>query len=222
MTAIITVQKAIAISALHTLLYVGVLYLREASRPSTTKSKDFPSVIKARFAGVIIACILSVFINRYIINQARQSGQRTEITVWDNILGGWGELKLDLNQTFLAWRLTALLFLGPLVERLWILEGWRGIGSGVTDSLTSLNGWRNYIIVLQSLKWENVDFILGPCFGRNSFSRMYYTPLSNGPSPSFDNNIHNSSLLWLRYTPSLYPFTLMELINSTHPSCIRT
>lgn len=147
MTAIITVKKAILLSAAHTLLYVGVLYLRESSRPSPTKNKDFPSVIKSRIAAVIIALLLSVFSNRYVIEQARQSGQRTGIHAWDNILGGWGEWKFDLNQTFIAWRLTALLFLGPLVERIWIQEGWRDIGNGVTDSLTSLIGWRNFIIV---------------------------------------------------------------------------
>jgi prenyl protein peptidase len=147
MNAVIAVKKAVLLSALHTFLYVGILYLREASRPSTTKNKDIPSVIKARIAAVSIALILSIFSNRYIIEQARQSGQRTGIQGWDNILGGWGEWKLDFNQTFLAWRLTALLFLGPLVERIWIEEGWKRIGGGLSNALTSLTGWRNYIIV---------------------------------------------------------------------------
>ena len=152
MSPVITVKNAVLISALHTFLYVGVLYLREASRPSTTKNKDVPSVIKARIAAVLIAVILSIFSNRYIIEQARQSGQRTGIQEWDNILGGWGEWKLDLNQTFLAWRLTALLFLGPLVEQIWIQEGWKQIGRGLIDALTSLTGWRNYIIVLSTTR----------------------------------------------------------------------
>jgi len=147
MTTIINVKQAILVSAAHTLLYVGVLYLREASRPSATKNKDIPSVIKARIAAVIIAVVLSISGNRYIIEQARQSGQRTGIAGWDNILRGWGEWKLDLNQTFLAWRLTALLFLGPLVEKIWINEGWRNIVGETIGSMTSLAGWRNYIIV---------------------------------------------------------------------------
>ena len=144
---IITVKKAVLLSALHTLLYVGVLYVSEASRPSPTKNKDFPSVIKSRAAGVCVALLLSMFGNRYIIEQARQAGQRTGIREWDNILRGWGEWKLDAHSTLHAWGLTALLFLGPLVERLWIEEGWRDLGSGVVDAITSLIGWRNYIIV---------------------------------------------------------------------------
>lgn len=145
--AIITVKKAVLLSAVHTLLYVGVLYVSETSRPSATKNKDFPSVIKSRAVGVCIALLLSVFGNRYIIEQARQAGQRAGIREWDDILRGWGEWTLDTNQILHAWGLTALLFLGPLVERLWIDEGWRDLGSGVFNALTSLIGWRNYIIV---------------------------------------------------------------------------
>ena|SRR5271170_3800320 len=148
--AIITLKKAVLLSAVHTLLYVGVLYVREASRPSATRNKDFPSVIKSRAAGVCVALILSVFGNRYVIEQARQAGQRTGIWKWDAILGGWGEWKLDVNQTLLAWGLTALLFMGPLVEKLWIEEGWKDFGSGVMRAMTSLIGWRNYIIVRSS------------------------------------------------------------------------
>lgn len=147
MSAVITLKKAILLASAHTLLYVGVLYLREASRPSTTKNKDFPSVIRARMIAVCIAIALSIFGNRYIIEQTRQTGQRTGIAGWDDILGGWGEWKIDLNQTFLAWRLTALLFLGPLVERIWIEEEWRNIVTGTVNAMTSLVGWRNYIIV---------------------------------------------------------------------------
>ena len=153
MSGVITVKKAILLASAHTLLYVGVLYLREASRPSTTKNKDFPSVIKARMISICIAIVLSIFGNRYIIEQARQTGQRTGIAGWDGILGGWGEWKIDLNQTFLAWRLTALLFLGPLVERIWIREEWRSVTTGTIDALTSLTGWRNYIIVPPSVRY---------------------------------------------------------------------
>jgi prenyl protein peptidase len=151
----ITVLNAVIFSALHTLLYVGVLYVREESRPSHTKSKDYPSVIKARFTGVSLALVISVLGNRYIIEQARQSGQRTGIPVWDDILGGWGEWRLDLEKTIHALLLTALLFFGPLVERYWLLEGWRDIGSGIYEALTSLTGWRNYIIVWDML--ESID-----------------------------------------------------------------
>jgi prenyl protein peptidase len=147
MTTIISVRKAVLLSTAHTLLYVGVLYLREASRPSTTKNKDFPSVIKSRITAITVAVLLSIAGNRYIIEQARQSGQRTGIAGWDTILEGWGEWKLDLNQTFLALRLTALLFLGPLVEKIWIKEGWSSVVGGTIDSLNSLVGWRNYIVV---------------------------------------------------------------------------
>jgi len=144
----ITLSKAVAIAGGHTLLYVGVLYLREASRPSPTKHREYPSVIKARISAVAIACLISIFGNRYIIEQARTTGQRTGIEEWDEILDGWGEWKLDLWKTIHALGLTMLLFLGPLVERLWIWDEWRALGSGFKYGLTTLLGWRNYIFVL--------------------------------------------------------------------------
>jgi hypothetical protein len=104
-------------------------------------------VIKARFAAVVVACILSVFANRYVIDQARRQGDRTGISAWDDILGGWGEWELDVKQTFYALGLTALLFLGPLVEQLWIQEGWRYLWSTTKYLATSLTGWKIYVVV---------------------------------------------------------------------------
>ena len=147
MGSIITVQEAVFLSAVYTLLYVGVLYVRKASRPSPIKNKDYPSVIKARFAGVIFASLASVLLNRYVIETARSAGQSTGIPEWDNMLGRWEEWKLDLKRTLNAFLLTALLFLGPLVEKFWIEEEWRYMRAGIPASMTSLIGWRNYIIV---------------------------------------------------------------------------
>jgi hypothetical protein len=199
--AIITVKKAVLLSAAHTLLYVGVLYVREASRPSATRNKDYPSVIKSRAAGVCVALILSVFGNRYTIEQARQEGQRTGIPEWDAILGGWGEWKMDVNQTLHAWGLTALLFLGPLVERLWIEEGWRDFRSGVVDAMTSLIGWRNYVIVRPP--FVGPEFV-GSRVRGDCVSWVYHTSLSHGASSTSHHNLHHPSLLWPRYHSAQY------------------
>jgi hypothetical protein len=150
MTPIITVQKAVWLSALHMFLYVGVLYVRDASRPSPVKGKDVPSVIKARMAGVTVAVALAVILNQFVIEKALQAGQRTEIQVWDDILERRGEWQLNLGKTLRALNLTATLFLGPLLKSLWIEGGWRDVGEGVKNALTSLRGWRNYIIVFSS------------------------------------------------------------------------
>jgi len=143
----ITVQNAILLSASHTFLYVGVLYVRAASRPSLTTTKENPSVIKARFAAVALACSISVFVNRYIIRQAREHGQGTGLDAWDEILEGWGEWKIDVPKALHALGLTALLFLGPLVERICIQGSWRYFWSDLEYSVTTLFGWRTYIIV---------------------------------------------------------------------------
>jgi prenyl protein peptidase len=147
MTFTITVQNAVVLSAVHTLLYVGVLYVRAASRPSLTTTKENPSVIRARFAAVAVACVVSVFANRFLIKLARENGQKTGLDEWDQMLDGWGEWKVNVWQTIHALGLTAFLFLGPLFERVWIQEGWRSFSSELHYSVTSLFGWRTYIIV---------------------------------------------------------------------------
>jgi prenyl protein peptidase len=149
MTSSISTQTALLLSTIHTLLYVGTLYVREASRPSITNSRDVPSVMKARFVAVGVACVLSVFGNRWVIHQARKAGYRTELDGWDDVLGGWGEWEIDFWKTLRALGLTAVLFLGPLVDRLWILEGWRYFWSDTHYAVKSLEGWRNYIVVFQ-------------------------------------------------------------------------
>jgi prenyl protein peptidase len=142
----ITVQNAIFLSAVHTLLYVGVLYVRAASRPSLTTTKENSNVIKARFAAVAVACTISVFTNRYIIKLARENGQKAGLDEWDGILEGWGEWKIDVWKTMQALGLTALLFLGPLVERICIQGSWRYFWGDLKFSVTTLFGWRTYII----------------------------------------------------------------------------
>jgi hypothetical protein len=156
----ITIPKAVCIASGHTLLYVGVLYLREASRPSATKNREYPSVIKARITAVAVACLLSVFINRYVLEQARRTGQRTGIAEWDLILGGWGEWELDIWKTLHALTLTMTLFLGPLVEKFWIGGGWRDLLDDLKHGVTTLLGWRNYIFVFSVRR----RLTIGTCF----------------------------------------------------------
>ena len=208
----ITLRDAIILSTSHTMLYVGVLYVREASRPSPTKSKEFPSVIKARFAAVSVAVLLSVLANRYIIKNARQSGQRTGIPAWDDILGGWGEWKLDLWKTWRALILTAILFFGPLVDKFWVMGEWRGIYSGINNAATSLSGWRNYVIV----NLPTSELTTGSCIWRDCVSRMYDPTVPYGACPSTDDHLRDTSFFWSRYK------TLILTVNvSSRSSCLR-
>jgi hypothetical protein len=151
----ITPLSATFVALGHTVLYVGILYLRHETRPSPERSNFHPSVIKARFIAVTIACVLSIVANRYILQGARLEGQRTSIALWDDVLGGWGEWNIDIRKTVEALLLTVLLFLGPVVEKLFILQGWRTLETDIIDSATSIMGWRNYIIVPPSLHHPN-------------------------------------------------------------------
>jgi prenyl protein peptidase len=157
----ITLLNAVILSSIHTLLYVGVLYVREASRPSPTKHTLHPSVIKARTIAICVAVALSIALNRYVLEVARKAGQQSGIPGWDNTLEGWGEWQLDLRQTWSAFFLTATLFFGSLVERLWLFEGWKDILPGTKESMTTWIGWRSYIIVCL-LSQIDIDIDQGP------------------------------------------------------------
>jgi len=193
MTSIITVQKAIFLSAIHTILYVGVLYVRDASRPSPIKNKDYPSVIRARILAVAVAVLISVFLNRYVIENARNVGQRTGIPEWDAILGGWGEWKPDLKRTLNGFLLTALLFLGPLVEKFWIEEDWRYARADIQASMTSLTGWRNFIIVFPTTCL--CSLIQGSGVRGDCVPRMHYSTVPHGRSTTAERHICHSIIL---------------------------
>ncbi|PKY06063.1 prenyl protein protease [Aspergillus campestris IBT 28561] len=131
-------QTAAVFSAALILVYVAPFYLSSATRPSQTLSRDTPSVIRARIRAVTLSCIISVIAVLGLLIQ-------NDVTVPEamHLLGWW---PIGLAEVLCTLLLTAILFVGPLFER--VAEGEWKHGSPVGriyESLNSWAGWRNYV-----------------------------------------------------------------------------
>ncbi|KAI4175428.1 MAG: hypothetical protein LQ343_001627 [Gyalolechia ehrenbergii] len=127
-------------SVAYTLLYVIPFYLSSTTRPSPTLSRDAPSVIRARIRFVSVSVTLSTIITVYVL-ATRANASRLEILR----LVGW--YPLGILEVVKSLLLTALLFIGPLFERVVIEGRWKDWirGQTIRESLGSWIGWRNYV-----------------------------------------------------------------------------
>ncbi|KAI2773204.1 hypothetical protein F4815DRAFT_504390 [Daldinia loculata] len=136
----ISTGTAVFLLVIYTLIYVVPFYLSPTTRPSRTLSRDAPSVIRARIASVSLTCIACSIITFVILTS---QGQAT-IAEALHTLGYW---PLGLVETAKCLLLTAILFAGPLYERLVVDEGWRGWLSlqPLSDLFGELTTWRNIV-----------------------------------------------------------------------------
>jgi prenyl protein peptidase len=124
-----------------TVLYVLPFYLFDTTRPSPTLSRDSDSVIQARIRLVTISTAVSTLITSYIV-YACTGLSRSEIV---QFLGFW---PIYLEQIVKSLSLTALLFLGPLFERVIIEEGYKRYFTSPFPLVAELSTWvgyRNYL-----------------------------------------------------------------------------
>ncbi|KAL4877673.1 Sucrase/ferredoxin-like-domain-containing protein [Aspergillus karnatakaensis] len=137
---VISAQAAAGISICLTLIYVLPFYISPATRPSTTLSRDAPSVIRARIRAVTLSCIICSLAVLWLIVGKDDSSVLEAL----ELMGWWPISFADIVRSFL---LTAILFLGPLFER-GVAEGewseWLR-GTRISETLGSWIGWRNYV-----------------------------------------------------------------------------
>ncbi len=98
------------------------------SRPKVGVWSTQPSVMRIRMPAVCLATLLILIVNKLILGVNTLS-------------------KFSVNDSGDALRLICTLFLGPLVEWLVIDAGWRDIPSDIKRTLTTLMGWRTFIVV---------------------------------------------------------------------------
>lgn len=131
------------ISILYTVSYVGVLYLSPLSRPHPNLPRDSPSVIRVRIRAVTIVTITSLVITSSITALTTPKRSLFEVL---SFLG----LSLTPSSIFDILRsllLTAILFTGPLVQRLCFDNGWMDVKDDVDKMFSTWIGWRNYVAV---------------------------------------------------------------------------
>lgn len=134
---LISSDLATALSLVCTTLYVAVLYLHPAARPTKFMTKDHPSVIKARIGLVSVACLASACVTVSLGKAERDAWVPTTI----RILG----LSFAPRSVLEALMLTATLFAAPLYEHLVAEGGIFTVYQDVTYPLRSWIGFRNLI-----------------------------------------------------------------------------
>ncbi|KAI1803229.1 hypothetical protein F4811DRAFT_554076 [Daldinia bambusicola] len=136
----ISTRTAVFLLVIYTLIYVVPFYLSPTTRPSRTLSRDAPSVIRARITSVSLTCVACSTIT-YVILTSLDRATAAEAL---HALGYW---PLGLVEAAKCLLLTAILFTGPLYERLVVDEGWRDWLSlqPLSDLFGELTTWRNIV-----------------------------------------------------------------------------
>jgi hypothetical protein len=134
-------------SVLYTLSYVGVLYLSPLTRPRAGLPRDTPFVIRSRIRAVTVVTTVALLLSCFLIILTTPKRTWSEVA---SLLGFSVRPSsiLDISRCFL---LTAVLFTGPLLQRLWFEDGWRDLKGDVDRMFTTWIGWRNHIAVRKSL-----------------------------------------------------------------------
>lgn len=131
------------VSVLYTISYVGVLYLSPLSRPHPNLPRDSPSVIRVRIRAVTVVTIVTLVVTSSITAATTSNRSLFEVLSFLGLSPAPSSVA-DILRSLL---LTAILFTGPLVQRLCFDNGWRDIKDDVNKMFYTWTGWRNYVAV---------------------------------------------------------------------------
>lgn len=118
-------------------------YLSPSTRPSPSLNRDAPSVIRARIRAVTLACLAASLITLYLLLSFHQHSENAATTSpLFHSLHTLGYLPTHPSTFASPVLLTAILFLGPLFEKV-LVE--RINPSDLLPTLRSWMGYRNFI-----------------------------------------------------------------------------
>lgn len=135
--------SASIVSVLYTISYVGVLYISPLSRPHPNLPRDSPSVIRVRIRAVTLVTIVALAITSSITFATTSNQSLFEVLSFL----GLSPTPSSVPDIFRSLLLTAILFTGPLVQRLCFDNGLWDIKDDVTKMFYTWTGWRNYVAV---------------------------------------------------------------------------
>ncbi|KAI2630607.1 hypothetical protein GGR54DRAFT_161725 [Hypoxylon sp. NC1633] len=136
----ISTRAAAFLLVVYTCIYVVPFYINPKTRPSQTLSRDAPSVIRARITSVSLTCVVCSIITFVILTS---QGRATTAEAL-HALGYWPPGLVETGRCLL---LTAVLFAGPLYERLVVNEEWRDWLDlrPLSEVLSEWTTWRNIV-----------------------------------------------------------------------------
>ncbi|KAI5854817.1 hypothetical protein BZA05DRAFT_251012 [Tricharina praecox] len=140
-TSLLSPAAATAYSILYTLLYVGVIYLSPITRPRRGLDRSSTFVIQARVRGVTVVTMLCVAITSAVVHYSRSPSSWWSTLEFMAIAHITPRTAWDILKALL---LTAVLFLGPMLEQ--ICTGSVGTGEGFANGRLTWIGWRNYVV----------------------------------------------------------------------------
>ncbi|BFZ63405.1 CAAX prenyl protease [Saitoella coloradoensis] len=172
---VLTPSQASLLSALHTALYVGILYIHPRSRPTPTLSKDSPQIIRLRALSVTVACLISTSLTAIYAKSRYEDLWHGGLRVLGFGEGTCGDVVRALGLVF-------VLYIGPLVKWLIWENGLRFVPRNVKENLTSWIGWRNYIIgpFTEELVFRACVIPLHLLAHESRTKIIFYTPLFFG------------------------------------------
>ncbi|RPB05777.1 Abi-domain-containing protein [Choiromyces venosus 120613-1] len=200
-------------SVIYTSSYVGILYLSHLTRPQPGLARDTPFVIRARIRAVTVVTIIAL-VSSAVVTYF-YSSRKTYLDIAE-FLGLYVKLPLTLD---ILWclLLTATLFLGPLVRRLWLEDGWRE--GNVGKMFTTWIGWRNYVAgpFTEEIVFRACMVPLHLLAGRSPGTIVFISPLFFGIAhfhhayEFYTSNPHNPNRITVMITRSLFQFTYTTL-----------
>lgn len=201
---------AIIILAVYVVIYVLPLYLFSSTRPSSTQNRDMIPVIRARVASVIRSCCACSILTWLIIFAHSNGSAITSLHLM-------GYFPVGFTETLKALLLTAILYIGPLFEEVYVESEWRNWIYPNNIRMRSIRwiAWRNYVvgpiteemlfrsasipILLLSKTSSSRIILLTPLvFGIAHFHHLYEFSLTHPNAPL--RNALLQSLLQLCYT----------------------
>ncbi|KAL7274625.1 CAAX prenyl protease [Rhizina undulata] len=173
-----TTFHASLFSVIYTISYVGVLYISPLSRPSPNLPRDTPSVIRIRIRAVTIVSILCLLLTSVIDHLTTTSSWKETASR----LGCWPVTPRTILDILRSLLLVAVLFAGPLLERLCFEGGWRGLPEQAYYMLKSWMGWRNFVAApfTEEIVFRACMVPLQLIGGRSPPATVFLTPLYFG------------------------------------------
>lgn len=199
-------------SVIYTSSYVGILYLSHLTRPQPGLARDTPFVIRARIRAVTVVTTIALISSALVTYF--YSPHKTYLDV-AAFLGIYVKLPLTLD-ILRCLLLTATLFLGPLVRRLWLEDGLGELQGDVGKMFTTWIGWRNYVAgpFTEEIVFRACMVPLHLLAGRSPGTIVFISPLFFGIAHihhAYEFYINNPDRIVVMIIRSLFQFMYTTL-----------
>jgi prenyl protein peptidase len=183
MTDKLSLVKTFVYSLALTGSYVGILYILEATRPTTSRARDDPQVVLQRLISISVLTVLLVFVALPCTLAFYEHIYESWYYAWQSLHMSVGFRQLIIDPLICV-LLTSVLFIGPLFNFV-VFEhqlNWRSIFDDIRAGLSDVYGIRNYIIgpITEELTFRACVLAVYLAHGSSKRTMIFVTPLYFG------------------------------------------